>query len=316
VDMEYERKFRWANYGSGKCKTYLRNDFSYECAYCKLEEQACGVIGSEYFEIDHFEPQADSDDNPGVHLYSNLFYSCRKCNHEKSDFWSRDLLNPCDTDIFKNDKHIKGGYDHNNHYKYDNVTLEGKTYIDTFKLNSRYHIRIRQRRKQHENNIKVTNELINEILHKFSSKKSIGVKDELIKQLDALRKDNDIRISDLLRDEYFEAVEKYLSSREIKNSIVFEAYNMDFKIKYNDRTSYCELIVDNSDKDTDEKIKYIDKDKLSIWFESLKCNIGILYFYPKLNKLYLFSVTDNVLVEELDGLNSRYCVKLNSANLI
>ncbi len=43
--MEYIRKQRWANYLSPKCKEYLRNDFSHECAYCKLQEQEVGIVG-------------------------------------------------------------------------------------------------------------------------------------------------------------------------------------------------------------------------------------------------------------------------------
>ena len=47
--MEYVRKQRWANYSSPKCKEYLRNDFSHECAYCKLQEQEVGVVGLDFF---------------------------------------------------------------------------------------------------------------------------------------------------------------------------------------------------------------------------------------------------------------------------
>ena len=49
--MEYIRKQRWANYLSPKCKEYLRNDFSHECAYCKLQEQEVGIVGLDFFEI-------------------------------------------------------------------------------------------------------------------------------------------------------------------------------------------------------------------------------------------------------------------------
>lgn len=56
--MEYIRKQRWANYLSPKCKEYLRNDFSHECAYCKLQEQEVGIVGLDFFEIDHFKPQS------------------------------------------------------------------------------------------------------------------------------------------------------------------------------------------------------------------------------------------------------------------
>lgn len=96
--MEYVRKQRWANYSSPKCKEYLRNDFSHECAYCKLQEQEVGFVGLDFFEIDHFKPQFL--DLPDTHKYHNLYYSCEKCNNEKSDTWDTKLLDPCTDDIF------------------------------------------------------------------------------------------------------------------------------------------------------------------------------------------------------------------------
>lgn len=96
--MEYIRKQRWANYLSPKCKEYLRNDFSHECAYCKLQELEVGIVGLDFFEIDHFKPQ--SLNLPDTHKYHNLYYSCEKCNNEKSDIWDTKLLDPCTDDIF------------------------------------------------------------------------------------------------------------------------------------------------------------------------------------------------------------------------
>lgn len=50
------------------------------------------------FEIDHFKPQ--SLNLPDTHKYHNLYYSCEKCNNEKSDIWDTKLLDPCTDDIF------------------------------------------------------------------------------------------------------------------------------------------------------------------------------------------------------------------------
>ena len=44
----------------------------------------------------------------------------------------------------------------------------------------------------------------------------------------------------------FEKAEEYLNDKRIENSLVFEEYNMDFKIKFNGSTYYCELLIDNS----------------------------------------------------------------------
>lgn len=77
----------------------LRRDFDYQCAYCRRHEFFFG--GGEAGEIDHFRPR---------HLfpllinsYSNLYWSCRKCNAFKSGTWpsasqlGRELrfLDPC-----------------------------------------------------------------------------------------------------------------------------------------------------------------------------------------------------------------------------
>lgn len=315
--MEYERKFRWANYGSNKCKEYLRNDFSYECAYCKLQEREIDIIGSEYFEIDHFKPQSDNNPTFNPHLYKNLNYSCEKCNAEKSDFWSVDLLNPCKTNIYKNKAHIIGGYDPLKLYKYTAITNEGQLYIDTFKLNSRHHIRIRKRRKQQENYIKIKNELIDEILRKFAMKQGFENLNESIEKLDALRVDKDKQVSDLLRNESFELVNKYLTDKGIRNSIVLEEYNMDFKLKYKGKSIYCELILDNNNEDCEIKGKFIDKEKLSVWYEKLSYpNWGILYFYPKLNKLYLFCISDIISRKELDNLKTKKKIMITDEFLL
>lgn len=282
--MEYQRKFRWANYETIKCKEYLRNDFSHECAYCKLQEKEVGLIDSNYFEIDHYRPQSINNQSFNPHIYDNLYYSCEKCNSEKSNTWSDILLDPCKENIFSGEHPpIIGGYDVDSLYKYIAQDDRGTYYIDTFKLNSRHHIRIRKRRKNRENNIHQIDALIDEILHKLNLKKNLTNSKQLIEQLDRLRLSKNEELSNLSRDENFEAVEDYLTQRGVKNSIVFEEYNMDFKIKINEISYYCELIVDDLDTDNEVKQKFLDKEKLTVWFDKLKYEFGILYYYTKLD---------------------------------
>lgn len=315
--MEYERKNRWANYGSSKCKEYLRNDFSYECAYCKLQEKEVGLIGADYFQIDHFQPQSDKDSNSNLDLYSNLNYSCRKCNSEKSDQYSINLLDPSKEYIYTDNKHVKGGYDEKDLYKYFAVTQKGQIYIDTFKLNSRFHIQIRKKRKQRENYIKEENKLIDKILKKISLKTDIPNKDELISLLDKVRNDKDNRVSELLRSEDFEKVSKYLNNRGIKNSIIFEEYNIDFKLKYKNKSYYCELITDKEFNSSEKKIKYIDKEKLEVWFEKLTYdNWGIIYYYSTVDKLYLFSISDNISKQDLTNIKVKKQIIITEELLI
>ena len=316
--MKYERKKRWANYGTIKCKEYLRNDFSHECAYCKIQEKEVGLIDSGYFEIDHFRPQSDDTDKTfDHHIYSNLYYSCKKCNGEKSDTWNNMLLDPCEDSIFTGEcPPIIGGYSAESFYKYEGKNDKGIYYINTFKLNSRHHIRIRKRRVNKENNIKVIDELIDEILHKFSAKRDINNLEEYIELLDKLRRDKEQEISELSSDENFELVEKYLFDHKIKSSIVFEEYNMDIKIKINDESYYCELYIDDSKDDKEDKIKFLDKIKLETWFNELSYRFGILFYYPKLDKLYFYPISNIMTKEDLGMIKVKKQIKLNTDFLI
>ena len=315
--MEYQRKFRWANYETPKCKEYLRNDFSHECAYCKLQEKEVGLIDANYFEIDHFRPQSDDDQSFNPHLYSNLYYACEKCNGEKSDSWNEVLLDPCKDYVFSGIyPPIIGGYNEDMLYKYIAQDERGSYYIDTFKLNSRHHIRIRKRRINRQNNIHQIDALMDEILHKFDSKKNLINLEQLIKQLDQLRLSKTEELSNLSKDEKFESVEDYLTLRDIKNSVVFEEYNMDIKIKIEEVSYYCELIVDNSGTDNEVKLKFLDTEKLTIWFEKLRYQFGILYYYSKLDKLYFYPISKLINKSDIVEFGSRKQIKLTEENLI
>lgn len=315
--MEYQRKFRWANYETPKCKLYLRNDFSHECAYCKLQEKEVGFVDANYFEIDHFRPQSDDDQGFNPHLYSNLYYACEKCNGEKSDTWSEMLLDPCKEDVFSGvHPAVIGGYESDSLYKYTAQNDKGDYYIDTFKLNSRYHIRIRKRRINRQNNIHQIDVLIDEILHKLESKKELVNFEQLVKQLDQLRISKRKELSGLSRDENFELVEEYLNIRGIKNSIILEEYNMDIKIKREEVSYYCELMIDDSDNDNEIKIKFLDIEKLKIWFEKLRYQFGILYYYSKLDELYFYPISKLVNENDINGFGSRKQIKLTKENLI
>ncbi|NMM65822.1 hypothetical protein HBE96_24910 [Clostridium sp. P21] len=315
--MEYHRKNRWANYGTIKCKEYLRNDFSHECAYCKIQEKEVGLVDSAYFEIDHFRPQSDDDPKFNPHLYNNLYYSCEKCNSEKSDTWSKMLLDPCQDEIFSgSNPPILGGYNPEFLYKYKGANDRGEFYINTFKLNSRHHIRIRKRRVDRNNNIRIIDKLVDEILQKFSNKKDTGNLHELIKQLDNLRLDKKRELSKLSENENFELVEEHLLKHNIKSSIVFEEYNMDIKIKVGEYSCYCELCIDDSQNDKEEKLKFIDKERLETWYKRLSYKFGILYYYPKLDKLYFYPISNNISKDDLSKFGTKKQIKLTSELLI
>ena len=312
--MEYIRKQRWATYSSAKCKEYLRNDFAHECAYCKLQEKEVGIVGLNFFEIDHFKPQvlklSDS------HKYHNLYYCCKKCNKEKSDIWDTNLLDPCTDDIFSgNTPAIAGGKEKDN-YKYIAQNDRGTFYINTFKLNSITQIHFRRAREAHEHNLRVINSLIDEILPKVQDNVELRDFAKSVFQLVELIRKKPQELDVLPKNEMFEEVEEYLNDKDIENILVFEEYNMDIQMKFNGNTYYCELVLDNSIEEKAEYRKNIDIEKLTTWFEKLNCNFGILFYYPKIKRMYFYPVSDEIKLSETAGTNKLKQIKISAKHLI
>lgn len=312
--MEYIRKQRWANYSTLKCKEYLRNDFSHECAYCKLQEREVGIVGLDFFEVDHFKPQ--SLGLPDTHKYNNLYYSCEKCNGEKSDIWDTKLLDPCADDIFSGSNPAIVGGKREDKYKYIAQNDRGAFYIDTFKLNSRTQIRFRKARDDNKNNLHKIDSLINKILLKIQNKEELQDLKDLIFQLDKLQKLKKQELNKLPKDENFEKVEKYLNDRGIRNNLIFEEYNMDIKIEFNGNTYYCEVLIDNKVEEEIEYRKRISLEKLTTWFEKLEYKFGILFYYPKINRMYFYPISNNMSLNDLSGVNKMKEIILTYDNLI
>ena len=81
---------------------------------------------------------------------------------------------------------------------------------------------------------------------------------------------------------------------------------MDFKMKFNGSTYYCELLVDNSLEEKTEYRKNISVEKLTTWFEKLNSNFGILFYYPRINRMYFYPVSNNMTLPEItDGKKIR-----------
>lgn len=249
-------------------------------------------------------------------LLHNLYYSCEKCNNEKSDIWDTKLLDPCTDDIFSGINPAIIGGKKENHYKYIAKNDRGTFYINTFKLNSRTQIRFRKARENHENSLHTINTLIDEILLKFQYNAELHDLKDLIYQLDNLRHLKQQELGKLPKDEMFEKAEEYLNDKGIENSLVFEEYNMDFKMKFNGSTYYCELLVDNSLEEKTEYRKNISVEKLTTWFEKLNSNFGILFYYPRINRMYFYPVSNNMTLPEItDGKKIRQ-IKINDKCLL
>jgi len=81
VFVRSEKTPRYSDYR--RYKPYLRRDFIYQCAYCRIHEAEFG--GHHNFQIDHFRPQSLFPEL--LSEYSNLYYACSICNNYKSDTW-------------------------------------------------------------------------------------------------------------------------------------------------------------------------------------------------------------------------------------
>lgn len=67
-------------------RALLRRDFQYRCAYCLTHEHYLG--GEAGGTIDHHRPRQGPHARPDlVSAYSNLYWTCRECNDNKSDTW-------------------------------------------------------------------------------------------------------------------------------------------------------------------------------------------------------------------------------------
>lgn len=145
--MDFKRKKRNVTYSTNSCKMYLRHDFEHRCAYCGVIEESLSPVfevADKLFEKDHFIPQ--SQNCPDLDMYSNLFYSCSKCNSKKSNVELS--LNPCEDDIFYGtNPHIVGGTPMEN-FIMKGVTTEGIKFIDDLELNSRYRRKLRENQYQ------------------------------------------------------------------------------------------------------------------------------------------------------------------------
>jgi len=88
---------------------YLRPDFNYRCAYCLLHERF--FLEADGGEIDHHRPinpprHVKEDFGRLVNEYSNLYWTCGKCNAVKANTWPTEeqqfagfrFLDPCQDD--------------------------------------------------------------------------------------------------------------------------------------------------------------------------------------------------------------------------
>ena len=80
--LEYDNPPNVTNYESDVCKAYLRKISDYSCVYCTIyESESPGAT----FHVDHFRPKTKFPHY--THEYTNLRYSCPRCNLIKGSYW-------------------------------------------------------------------------------------------------------------------------------------------------------------------------------------------------------------------------------------
>jgi hypothetical protein len=128
-------------------KPYLREDFTYACAYCGVHENEGG--GPRFFTVEHYRPKSRF---PKLrNEYRNLLYACAVCNGYKGDDWPSDdpvadgrgYLDPCDHDL---GEHIgPAGED-----ELAGLTPVGRYMVERLRLNRGLLRKLRRLRREEE----------------------------------------------------------------------------------------------------------------------------------------------------------------------
>lgn len=290
--MDYQRKKRWVRYNHIKCKMYLRNDFHYECAYCRMREQDTGVLGEAYFEKDHFIARTSGIDMD-LDSYDNMIYACSKCNGTKSNKSSELLLNPCTDNIYLGENpHVKN-LGKNGQYQLIGNTVEGKQYIDTLQLNSKFYREMRERQEQTKVSENELQELVNEIVGRKD------MPDDLMRKLKSLvynnflsqtgnQEDIAFRCGNSKAGLAFQHILKELDVLAISYELQFADKDIDIKIQYKGQEYLCEVVL-NDTAEKPVRCIHVKEEKKENWM-SVNGNHGILYYYMKTGRLELYSV--------------------------
>lgn len=126
-------------------KHNLRIDFWFSCAYCTMTEVEGRGIG---YQIDHYIPQSDKKGKALVHEYSNLLWSCSKCNRYKWQWFADPKRRNLGYRFLRPDRD-----DPREHYELEENSIVGTTRTGTYnvkalRLNRSYLRKLRHRRRQ------------------------------------------------------------------------------------------------------------------------------------------------------------------------
>lgn len=290
--MDYERKKRWVKYNHIKCKMYLRNDFRFECAYCRMREQDTGALGEDYFEKDHFVARASGAEGD-LDSYDNMVYACSKCNGTKSDINVDLLLNPCKDDIYSGSHpHVKN-LGKSGQYQLSGNTMEGWQYIKNLQLNSKFYREMREKQEQANKDDYELEKLINEISD------ASDVPKYLLHKLRTLiwnnysiqrnnQQDSAFRCGHSKAGQAFKEVLDILDNLSVSYELLFAENDFDIKVQYNSKEYLCEIVLNDSTETSVRNIRMTKAQKESWLIET--GNHGIMYYYMKTGRLEFYSI--------------------------
>ena len=297
--MDYRRKKRWVRYNHIKCKMYLRNDFRFECAYCRMREQDTGVLSEDFFEKDHFAART-SDADIDLDSYDNMIYACSKCNGNKSDKSAELLLNPCKDNIYLGvNPHVKN-LGKAGQYQLVGNTEEGRQYIDALQLNSRFYREMRERQEQDDiynnelkklvNEISGLSDMPDDLIQRFK----LSMRNNFLLQTNG-QQDSAFRCGHSKAGQAFQDVLDILEGRSVPHELLFSDKDIDIKIQYNGKEYLCEIVL-NDKAEKPVKCIHMKKEQRESWTADSN-HYGILYYYMKTGRLEFYSVDkDNELL--------------------
>lgn len=291
--MDYKRKKRWVRYHHLKCKMYLRNDFCFECAYCRMREQDTGTLYEDYFEKDHFIAKT-SDADIDLDSYDNMVYACSKCNGTKSNKSVDLLLDPCRDNIYSGaNPHVKNlGMD--GQYQLIGNTSKGWQYINSLQLNSKFYREMRERQERADKDNYELNGLINEISD------YPGIPSDLLQKLKLVctnyliqmnnPQDSDFKCGRSKAGEAFKEVLDILNTLSISHELIFAENDLDVRIRYNDTEYLCEIVLNDKAEKPVRNIR-MKKEQRESWAD-IDGKYGVLYYYLKTGRLELYDIDE------------------------
>lgn len=292
--MDYRRKKRWVRYNHMKCKMYLRNDFHFECAYCRMREQDTGVLCEDYFEKDHFAARTSgTESDPDA--YDNMIYACSKCNSTKSNIDIDLLLDPCRDDIYSGTHpHVKN-LGRSGGYQLSGNTAKGWQYIDNLQLNSKFYREMRERQEQADEDDRELEGLINEISNNADVPKDLLQKlKKLVYNNYSIRmnnwQDSVFRCGHSKAGQAFQEVLDILDDLSVPHELLFAENDFDIKVEYNGKEYLCEIVLNDSTRTPVRNIR-MRKEQKESWLAE-NGNHGVMYYYMKTGRLEFYSVSE------------------------